>query len=242
MSLSTHYTLSQLREVVKRELLDPTNRWWSVDELNSYINDWSQILQSQYEFTWGTATITLTDTTSEFSISTILPNAMRVDAVYYCPGGTATATGRLSPRSPADLDTLQRNWRSTVAVAGIDPIIVYQNNAQAIALWPPPHGTGTVYLEYPVITTMTAGTSTMQMPAWTRYSCISYCLYRSYARFGPNQDLRKAVRRRKQWEREYKWIRKVYDAYFPDKSEMLRPGRKWYGHVVRSKPFWPTYS
>lgn len=267
MALQDLYTLNQLRSVIRRELLDDRGKWWSNNELDSYINDWQNILQSQYEFVWGTATLTFTDTTTTFSISSIAPNAMRLDAVYYSGSrgsgphwddptpvwdsgtpfwdvsGTLTnvSTGRLSPRSPADLDTFQRNWRGTAAAAGIDPVIVYQNNAQTVSFWPPPAGTGTAYFEYPTTCTFVHGTDTMVIPAWTRYTCVSYCLYRAYARFGPNQDLRKAARRRRQWESHIKWIRKLYDAYLPDKAEMLRPGRKWAGQIVRSKPAWPVW-
>src|SRR5258708_37785103 len=121
--LSDFWTLNQLRTAVRRELLDPSGKWWSNDELNLYLNDWKQILQIQFEFKWGTATLTFTDTTTEFSWATIAPNMLRPDAVYYQQGnptgGTQTSTGRLSPRSLADLDTLQRNWRGTAAAAGI---------------------------------------------------------------------------------------------------------------------------
>ena len=248
MSLAARWTLNQIRSAVRRELLDPTGKWWSNDELNQYINDWQQNLQNQFEFVWATSTLTFTDTTTTFDISTVTPGAMRLDAVYYCAGGTDTSTGRLSPRSPADLDTMQRDWRGTAAAAGINPVIVYQNNAQTVSFWPPPAGTGTVYFEYPVLCTMTTTVSsgtfvdgTMAIPAWTRYSAIPYCRYRAYSRFGPNQDINKASRARKAWDRQKKLIRRFWDGYFPDKSERLRPGRKWAGQVLRTKPAWPIW-
>lgn len=247
MALSDQWSNNQIRAVVQRELLDPKGQWWPNTELDQYINDWQDILQTQYEFVWSTATITFTDTTTTFNISAFAPDAMRLDGVWYCAGtntasATDTSTGRLSPRSPADLDSMYRNWRGTQAASGIPPSIVYQNNAQTVSFWPPPNGTGTVYFEYPTTCTFSAGTSTMLIPAWTRYSAVSYCLYRAYARFGPNQDLNKAKRRRMQWEKQMRWIRKTYDAYFPDKAEMLRPGRKWAGQVLRTHPAWPVYS
>jgi len=245
MALSDSWTLNQIRTVARRELLDFNGQWWSNAELDQYANDWQHLLQSQYEFVWTTATLTFTDTSTTFVIASVAPNCMRLDAIYYCNGTNGpvvdTSTGRLSPRTPADLDTMYRNWRGTAAASGIPPSIVYQNNAQTLSFWPPPNGTGTVYFEYPVLTTMTTGTSTMQIPAWTRYSVVPYICYRAYSRFSSVQDIPKAVRRRKQWDTKYKWIRKVYDAYFPDKAEMLRPGRKWAGKIVRSKPAWPTW-
>jgi hypothetical protein len=267
LALSDPWTLTQLRQAVRRELLDyitytntigtapvlTTGKWWSDSELNQYLNDWQNVLQNQFEFCWSTATLTFTDTTTEFAIATAAPAAMRLDAIYYTPGGANTSTGRLSPRSLADLDTYQRNWRGTAAAAGIDPVIVYQNNAAVVDFWPPPNGTGTAFFEYPqqlnITSTVTAtvGTNTwtdgiMSVPAWTKYSAISYCCYRAYARFSPNQDLNKALRRRKQWERWLRQSRWIYDGYFPDKAEVLRPGRKWAGQVLKGgRQSWPTW-
>lgn len=246
MALSDQYTLSQIRAMARRELLDPTGKWWSNDEIDQYANDWNDTLQTQYEFVWSTATLTFTDTTTQYLLSAIAPDCMRLDGVWFCAGtntGTATdtSTGRLSPRSMADLDTLQRDWRGVLPIANIYPSIVYQQNAQSISFWPPPTGTGTIYLEYPAIVTMTTNTSTMCAPAWARYSAIPYILYRALARFSSTQNLGKAARYRKAWERQFLMIRKFYDGYWPDMVGMLRPGRKWAGNVLRTKPAWPVW-
>lgn len=232
--------------MVRRELLDPTGRWWTNDEIDQYTNDWNDTLQTQYEFVWNTATITFTDTTTQFALTAIATDIMRLDGVWFCSGSfsgtqTDTSTGRLSPRSMADLDTFQRNWRGTQAATGIDPIIVYQQNAQSVSFWPPPAGSGTVYFEYPIAVTMSTHTSTMCAPAWARYSAMPYVLYRCYARFASTQNLGKAARYRKAWERQLQLIQKFYDAYWPDKAAMLRPGRKWAGNVLRTKPAWPVW-
>lgn len=242
MALSSHLTLGQIRAVVRRELLDPSGKFWANDEIDQYANDWNHILQSQFEFVWSTATLTLTSTATQYSLTTIASDIMRVDTIYYTPGGTSTFTGRLSPRSMADLDTYQRNWRGVLPANAIDPIIVYQQDAQSISLWPPPNGTGTVYLEYPVMGTMATSTSTMIAPAWTRYSVVPYVLYRAYARYAGTQDLGKASRRRKQWDNQLQLIRRFYDGYFPDKAEMLRPGRKWAGQILKNSRNWPVWS
>jgi len=246
MALSDQFTLAQIRAMARRELLDPNSQWWSNAEIDQYTNDWNDTLQSQFEFVWSTATLTFTDTTTQFQLSSIAPDCLRLDGVWFCAGsnaGTAidTSTGRLSPRTMADLDTFQRDWRATISSPGINPIIVYQQNAQSISFWPPPAGTGTVYFEYPAIVTMTTNTSTMCAPGWARYSAISYILYRAYARFSSTQNLGKAARYRKAWERQFQIIQKNYAAYWPDRSEMLRPGRKWAGNVLRTKPAWPIW-
>lgn len=240
MSLSTPYTLSDIRATARRELLDPQGKFWANDEIDEYANDWNHILQSQFEFAWSTATYTITSTATQLPLTNFASNIMRVDAIYY-RGGTDTSTGRLSPRSMSDLDTFQRNWRHDTALAGIDPIIVYQQDAQSVSLWPPPNGTGTLYLEFPIMGTMATSTDTMAAPAWTRYTAIPYILYRSYARFASTQDLGKATRYRKVWDNQLQLIRKFYDGYFPDRAEMLRPGRKWAGNILRTKPAWPVW-
>ncbi len=257
MPTSDKWSLNQLRAVCRRDLFDPTGKWWTNDELNRYINDWQHLLQTQYEFIWGSATMTRTDLSTATATGTmwlltdIAPNIMRIDAIYLT-SNTDTATLRLSPRSKEDIDTLQRDWRSVLPAPGVPPSIAYQLDAFHISVFPPPVGTMTYYYEYPVTTTMTQSTTvvgtatsivdgTMSIPAWTRYSVKSYVRYRAYSRFGANQDLKKAARAKRQWEYEKKWIRRVWDGYQPDKSEMLRPGRRWAGQILRSKPQWPVW-
>src|SRR5690242_16278838 len=104
MALSTQYTLAQIRAMVRRELLDPDGKWWSNDEIDQYTNDWNDILQSQFEFVWSSATLTFTDTTTQFTLSSIASDIMRLDGVWFCSGShsgtqTDTSTGRLSPRT-----------------------------------------------------------------------------------------------------------------------------------------------
>lgn len=241
MALYTKPTLNTLRASVRRELLDPTGKWWSNLEVDQYINDWQQSLQSQFEFVWTTATITTTATS--IPLSTFTTSMMRLDAIYFCAGGTDTATSRMAPRTMSDLDTLQRDWRAMTNTEGVLPCISYQVDANSVAFFPPPNGTSTYtyVFEYPVLCTLTNGTSTMQLPAWTKYTALPYCLYRAYARFGATQNANKAQRRRRQWERLLAGIRSTYDAYMPDKGESLRPGRKWAGQILRARPKWPIY-
>src|SRR5579863_2904706 len=184
MASSDKWTLNQLRTAVRNDLFDPTGKWWTNDELNRYINDWQHLLQTQYEFVWGSATITATDTSTStatsgtFTLTNIATNIMRLDAIYLT-SNTDTATLRLSPRSLADIDTIQRDWRSILPAPGVPPNISYQNDAFTISMFPPPVGTMTYYFEYPVTTTMTQTTTvtgtvtnvvdgTMAVPAWTR--------------------------------------------------------------------------
>ncbi len=257
MALSDKYTLNQLRAVVRRDLFDPAGKWWSNDELNKYINEWQELLQTQYEFVWSTATITQTSTSTTtatattFTLTNVASNMMRLDAIYLT-SNTDTVTVRLSPRSIQDIDTLQRDWRSVLPAPGVPPDIAYQLDAFTFGVFPPPVCTMTYQFEYPDLLTMTHTTTvvgttttvvdgTMAIPAWTRYSVVPYVRWRAFSRFGPNQDVKKAMRAKAAWERQKKWIRRNWDGYLPEKAEMLRPGRRWAGRILRSRPQWPVW-
>lgn len=254
MSLADQWTLTSFRDACRRELLDPQAQWWSVQELDSYINQWQETLQSRFEFKWAVATLTqgleltwntATNTWNSYiqswdsvngvavatvTLSAVAPDMMRVDAIYFTPGGTDTSIQRLPMRSKQDLDRMAQDWRSQGTL--LQPELCYQDNAATISFWPPPPGIGTYIFEYPVLCTFAASTSTLQLPAWTRYDCVSYVAYRALARFGPNQDMPKALRYRRKHERSMKRFQKYYMAYFPERSEMLRPGRQYAGNIL----------
>lgn len=229
--------------MVQRELVDPAGLYWGTAEINSYLNEWQEILQSRFEFTWGSTTIT--NALSTLTLSNIIPNALRLDAIYFVPGtwtktsGTSTTVvvdpsiRRLSPRSLIDLDFIQRDWRALGSNPPVfQPEVSYQNDPQSVSFWPPPPGTGTYIFEYPLLTTFATDTSIMVIPAWTRYSAAAYCCYKAQIRFGANQDIPKAQRRLRQWNRMLKRYQKIYDNYFPERAEMLRPGRNWAANIL----------
>ena len=239
-ALFDQWTLNQLVGRVQTELLDPSSKWWSVAEIQGYLDEWQVELQSKFEFVWNTATITTALAT--VTLSNVATDILRLDAIYYTPGTSTTSTGtftdtsirRLSPRSILDLDTIQRNWRALTTATGFHPEVSYQNDPYSVSFWPPPPQAGTFTFEYPVLLNTMSGTdtATMQIPAWTRYSAAPYACYKAFKRFGPNQDLPKAIRRKAQFERMFKKYRRFYDNYFPARAEMLRPGRRYAGDIL----------
>ena len=243
-ALSDQWSLATLRGRVRTELLDPSGKWWSDSELNGYIDEWQVELQSKFEFVWNTAT--LTTALATVTLSNVATDMLRLDAIYYTPGTSTITTGtltntftdtsirRLSPRSILDLDTIQRDWRILTTATGFHPEISYQNDPFEVSFWPPPPSAGTFTFEYPVLLNTMSGTdtATMQIPAWTRYSVMPFCCYKAFKRFGPNQDIPKAMRRKAQFERMFKKYRRFYDNYFPARPEMLRPGRKYAGDIL----------
>lgn len=231
------WMLSDCIAAVRREILDPTGQWWTDTEITQYVNDWQSTLENQFEFMWGSATVS--SSLSTLTLSSIDPNMLRLDAIYCTPGtgtwGTDTCTYRLSGRDIIDVDWLQQDWRTVTTNTGLFPTISYQNDIYTVSFYPPPPGVMTFVFEYPVLTTLTASTDFISVPCWTRYSVIQYATYRCYARFGPNQDLPKAGRRKMRWEKCIRKFRKVYDAYVPQRSEMLRPGRRYAGQIVNPR-------
>lgn len=259
MAFSTPWQLSDIRNSQRRELLDLSARWWSNSELDQYTNDWLAILQSQFEFVWTTTTYTMSSTTAsgggwgqavwgndsfgqpvilDASISPILslsnfPTMLRLDAVYFSPGGTNTSIHRLSPRSIEDLDRLQMDWRAETPL--LQPELVFQPDAEHVQFWPPPPGSGTYIFEYPVILVLATDTSTLQLPPWTRHDAVAYGAYRALSRFGPNQDLTRASRYRRRHETNLRRFRRTYDAYFPEHAPALRPGARWAGQITQPR-------
>lgn len=215
MALSTKWSKAQIRAVLRRELLDPKEKWWSDGELDRYIAAWQDRLQEQFEFCWGSATSTTS--LSTLTLTDVAADILRLDALYW-------NDRRLVGRSKEELDLLNRNWRN--ASTGT-PKVVYQDDLTTLSLWPPPDTAGTLVVEYPKTLSFATDTSTMQVPAWTRHSAKNYCLYRAYSRFGPNQDQRIAARRKAKWDRQLKKYKTMLANYFPHKYPSLRFGGEY---------------
>lgn len=220
MAFSTKWTRAKLRSIVRAELLDPNEKWWTDTELDHYVADWQNRVQEKLELVWGTATYTTALSTS--TIATRVTDMLRLDAVYW-------NDQRLVGRTKADLDLIDRDWRSTDP--GV-PVVVYQDNYATFSLWPAPATVGTIRLEYPKTLSFVTDTSTMQIPAWTKYSAKNYCLSRAFGRFGPNQDVNIAARYRSKFERQLRKYRSFVAAFFPTKYLSLRPGTNYEEDIV----------
>ncbi len=157
---------------------------------------------------------------------------MRIDAVYFIvPDGSSAH--RIAPRSLIDLDIMRRDWRSQTTEQ--TPLVVYQETNETVSFWPPPTANGTLIFEYPQQLVLTTDTATMQIPAWTRYTCKHYVCARAYGRFGPNQNATKAAIYRRMWERDVKRMGNAWASYMPEMGERLRPGRKWAGDILNPR-------
>lgn len=258
MAQSDRWSLSTLRTLCRNELADVgTRTQWSDAELNGYLTDWQDCLQNDFEFCWGQTTATLgTSTTggaqwnffqwngtafnasgsstslSTITLANIASDIMRPADVYFLLTASGIAS-RLVPRNKVDLDLQQRDWRA--APSANIPVVVYQDDPSSLSFWPNPTGSGTVIIEYPVLTTLVTDTATMQIPAFCRYSARHYVAYRALMRFGAAQNLAKAARYRRLWDRDIQRVSKTWQSFQPDKSEMLRPGGKWTADVLNPR-------
>lgn len=245
--------------MVRNELADPSGSAltkWSDSELNRYIGDWQDILQNDFEFCWGVTTATLTQagggsqwnffqwngttfnasgsstSLATVTLANIASNIIRPAMVFFISTASGVAS-RLVPRNKLDLEIVQRDWRASQSYNF--PTVVYQDDPTVINLWPSPLTAGTLVLEYPVTVALASDTSTIAIPAWTRYTAKHYCAYRALMRFGATQNLSKAARYRKLWERDLLRVSKIWNGYQPDRAEMLRPGGKWAKDILNPR-------
>lgn len=203
--------------------MDPSGRWWSDAELNNYIQKWQDYIQDECELIWGTASVAAS--TQCYALTAVADDILRLDAVYW-------NDRRLYYRSQEELDNFDRDWRS--AAAGT-PAVVWQKDFNEFCLYPEPAVAGTMYLEFPRALTFATDTSTMEVPAWTRYSAKNYCLYRAYLRQGPNHDLNKALRRRNEFLKQVEGYRRFKAACLPKKPLMLRPSGEYEADILNMR-------
>ena len=207
--------------------MDPNARWWSDTELNSALDCWQARLQDELEFVWGTATVT-TSTATLTLASDVASDILRPEAIYW-------NNKRLTGRTKEELDILDRNWRNYNPST---PYVVYQDDLATVSFWPSPATAGTVIFEYPKVLTFSTDTSTMQVPAWTRYSALPYCAFRAYGRFGPNQNPVAAARNKARFYRQMAKFKSWRAAFFPDKYLTLRPGGQYEKDILQPEPPW----
>jgi len=204
--------------------MDPNARWWGDGELNSAIGHWQDRLQDELEFVWGSATYTTSSAT--ITLTNVATDILRLDGIWW-------NNKRLSPKSKEELDVLDRNWRNANAAT---PYVTYQDNDTTVSFWPPPSTAGTAIFEYPKLLTFASSTSTMELPAWARYSCINYCAMRAYGRFSPNQDLDRSARYKAKFARQLRRYVTLKANYWPDKYLVLRPAERYEKEILQPEP------
>jgi hypothetical protein len=204
--------------------MDPNAQWWTDAEINGYIGHWQDRLQDELEFVWGTATVT--SSLATLTLTDVASDILRLDGIWW-------NNKHLSARSKEELDILDRNWRNANTAT---PYVSYQDDDTTVSFWPPPSSAGTLIFEYPKDLSFATSTSTMGLPAWSRYSCLNYCAMRAYGRFGPNQDASRAARYKAKFVRQLRRYVTLKANYWPDKYLVLRPAGRYEKEILQPEP------
>lgn len=233
MSAYTPWTLSTARTIIRRELMDPSAKWWSDSELNQYISDWQNELQQDYELVWGSSTVITALNT--LTLGTIVPAMQRLEAIYYIGTSSGDRGYRLSGRLLQDLEVMNHEWRNANADT---PREVIQYDSTQLVVWPPLPQTGTFVFEYPQTLSFTGDSSTVSLPPWTQWSMKPYVAHRAYLRPGPTNDPKRALRYKAQYLREKQRIKLLWDNWLPERFRRLKPAHHYEWDIIHPPPAW----
>jgi hypothetical protein len=203
--------------------MDAGARWWTTAEIDSYIEVAQDIIQTEVEMVYGTASATVTS--SIINTTDIASDVLRLDAIYW-------NSQRLTVRSEFEMDQLGWDWRATTEHG---PGVAVKIDEDTFRLWPPTNTSGLLYMEYPILTTFSTTTSTMQLPAWTKYVLPEYVCYRAYMRDGANNNLNRALRRKASFQRGLDSIKNTWKTYFPQKYTSLTPGTVYEADILMAR-------
>lgn len=197
---------------------------WTDAELNRYLEAWQDRVQEEHELVWGTATITQTGSAT-VTLTDVASDILRPHRITW-------NVVALIPKTKEDLEMLDRQWRGYGT--STQPAVVYQDRYDTVSVWPPPSGAsgGTMVFEYPKELTFATDTSTMGLPAWTKYSAINYGAFRSYVRNGLNHNAEKAQRYRNIFYQQLQRFGVRKRNFFPKQSLAFRPASLYEGDIL----------
>lgn len=235
------WTRKDFNDVIRRELMDTGTQWVQDAEINQYLQNWLDDLQQEFEFTWAINTITFTASQSSIPTSTLTPQPVRIEAVYY--NGF-----RLAGRLLQNLEVLNPTWRGN---APIPPVgtntqdtprmgLMYPD-FQTYLVWPtPPVPTGTFsnvfVFEYPALETFASDTSTSGLPIWTQWSAKPYVCAKVFQRPGPISDPKKAMRYWAQYQRAKERVRRQWNNFMPERYRRLKPASQYEWQIYLPPP------
>lgn len=235
MAASDKLTRAEIRDIVEKDLMDATNLWWSDSELNGYIESWQDRVQEEHELIWASTTSTLTGSTTA-TLTDLATDIMRAARVIW-------NAQLLAPLSKQQLLDLDHDWRAYGTTTR--PLAVYQDDYNSITFFPQIASTavGTLVVEYPQELAFAADTSTMSLPAWTKYSARSYASFRAYLRRGPNYDGMKAASHKQYFYEQMAAYGKIKRKYFPSHFMRFKPGGDFESRILDPlRDLIPNYS
>lgn len=196
--------------------MDTGTRWWTDGELNNYINHCHDRVQAECGLVWGTATATLTGTTTVTLTDIGAGSVYRIDKVYW-------ENRLVLPVTEETLDSFDPAWRGFGTTT--HPSVWYNKSIDHVIFWPniTSTHTSTVVFEYVKQLTLGTDTSTTEFPGWARYIFRPYCAFRAYSRNGENHDPHRAQRYKELFKNGIGEIKQKVRQYFPKRSLSLRP-------------------
>lgn len=229
--LSTPLTRAALRIRVRRELRDAHEHivtpkyWWTDTELNEYLNDWMQNLNTHFNILNTATTISVgTNTNTITTPSTML----RVAETWW-------NNTRLLPTTLLRMDTQHPFWREHTMQPQAKPLQVIELDQTRHQLYPTPGQSGVVTIVGPRKLEFTNDSSVCPLPPWMYYSARLYCAAMAYLRAGPNQDLRKASRYKARYDRMIKFYRLMLDGRFASYGVQLKPATNYEGSILTGR-------
>jgi hypothetical protein len=207
------------------EHLVSPRRWWTDDELNQYLDTWTQdlarhfgMLSTRSSVVVGSATATITKPVGLLSINYVTWD-----------------NKRLMPTTRLLMDEQHPNWENELAITSAVPTQIVQLDNDTCRFYPLPGITGTVLISGPRDLTMPSDITVCVLPPWMQFSSRLFVAAMAYMRAGPNQDLRKAGRYKARYIRTKKFFRQMIDARFASYGPRLKPGVAYESAIMKGE-------
>lgn len=225
--------------MIRRELMDTNTKWVQDAEINQYLQNWLDDLNQEFELRWAINTFTFTASQSTLPLSSLNPQAVRIEAVYY--NGF-----RLAGRLLQNLEVGNPTWRGqsvTTNTQDTPRMGLMYPDFNTYLVWPtPPNPVGTFsnvfVFEYPALESFANDTSTSGFPIWTQWSAKPYVCAKVYQRPGPISDPKKAQRYWAQYQRAKERVRRMWNFYMPERYRRLTPETHYEWEIYTPPPAW----
>ena len=233
MSAYQNWSRGLAKQIIRRELMDPSGKWWSDEFLDLTITQWQDELQQDYELVWGSCT--LSTALNTLTLSSLNPPMSRLEAVYFVGTSTGDRGYRLAGRLLQDLEVGNHQWRDATADT---PREIIQYDSTQLIIWPPLVQTSKLIFEYPQQLSFLDDASLISLPPWTQWSVKSYVCSKAYLQPGPVNDIQKALKYRKLYEAEKSRIKLLWDNWFPERYRRLKPAASYEWDILKPPPAW----
>ena len=131
---------SEIRDLIRKRLGETTSSFWSDTELNSWINDGCTDIAFRTKCIRSNAYFTTLLDTAEYVLSTIVPNLLSINEVYFKTNNLTW--DKLPATSRTELDILSPGWQS--AASGVPYQYYYNREEDVFGLYVKPNSTNAI--------------------------------------------------------------------------------------------------